>query len=116
MSALLQGIPEKQQQDGVLYMTVGAGVPDHVHNGIPYEVDGNIAAAATTPTHHSQGLGFDTEGRLCVLLGADPDYHGSGAAPFLLATPSRLCVQAAAADHFSSGVPYTAGGRVAYSI
>lgn len=96
-------------------MTVGAGVPDHFDQGLPFEADGSIAAAATTPTHHWQGLGFDTEGRLCVLLGADPDYFGGGAAPFLLATPGRLCAQAAVADHYSLGVPYTAGGRLAYA-
>lgn len=110
MSALLNSAART-----VLEMTVGVGAPDHFDSGLPYEADGSIAAAATTPTHHHQGLGFDAEGRLCVLEGATPDYFGSGAAPFLAITPDRLCVQAAAVDHYSTGVPYTATGRVAYT-
>ena len=113
MSALLQGVPEMQDSPTLL-MTVGTGAPDHFNNGLPYEVDDSIAAALTTPTHFHQGLGFDAENRLCVLA-SDPDTFGMGAAPFLVATPNRLCVQAAAVDHYSSGVGYTAGNRVAYS-
>jgi hypothetical protein len=113
MSALLQGIAQRQVLDSIS-MTIGTGLPDHVHNGIPYEADGTVAAALTTPTHHHQGLGFDVEGRLCVIT-ADPDYFGSGAAPFLAANAGRLCVQEAAATHYSSGVGYTAGGQVAYT-
>ena len=95
-------------------MTIGSGIPDYYDQGIPYESDSSIAAAATTPTHHHQGLGFDAEGRLCVIEGAGPDYFGSGAAPFVRANPGRLCVQAASIDHFSAGIGYTSLSRVAY--
>ena len=93
-------------------MLIGTGVPDYFANGLPYEAIGAVAAALTTPTHFHQGLGFDAEDRLCVVA-TDPDNFGSGAAPFVAATPGRLCIQEAAVNHFSSGVGYTAGGRVA---
>lgn len=110
MSALLNAASRSG-----LVITVGVGIPDHFDQGVPFEADSSLAAAATTPTHFHQGLGFDAEGRLCVLLGSDPDYFGGGAAPFLAASAGRLCVQAAAPNHYAGGVPYTAGGRVAYT-
>ena len=111
MSQLLQAA-----SFGGLRMTVGAGVPDHFSSGIPYEADGSVAAVDAAPTHHHQGLGYDAQGRLCVLLGFDPNIFGNGTAPFLVASPGRLCAEAAAIDHYATGVPYTAGGRKAYTV
>ena len=111
MSQLLQ---VATRAGGPVAMTIGVGAPDHYDQGLPYEADGSLAAAATTPTHQHQGLGFDAEGRLCVIEGAGPDYFGSGSAPFVAANPGRLCVQAAAVNHTSAGIGYTSLSRVAY--
>jgi hypothetical protein len=110
MSALLQGVPLMQASDGLLYMTLAAGVPHHVHNGIPYEADGSIAGSGSNPSHYHQGLGFTSEGRLCT-ASVNPDYIGNGAAPFL---DGRLSVGPNVVTHVSSGVGYQASNRLNY--
>ena len=116
MSALLQGVAAMQGNPLRLKMRLGTGVPDHFHNGIPYEADGAVAAFTGVPTHFHQGLGFNAEGRLCRIGAAEPSYYGSGAAPM---SASRLNdIPSALPTHYSSGVAYNpgtpSGGRVAY--
>jgi hypothetical protein len=111
MSALLQGISERQRSvNGTLYISDGVQVPDHFENGLPYEVDSTLATTLEAPDHYHQGLGFSAEGRLCRVE-ATPDYFGSGAAP--LVAGSLCMVVDGVIDHYNSGVAYTADGALA---
>lgn len=102
--------------NGVPRVTIGATPPDHFHNGLPYEADASLAMSTSAPDHYHQGLGFTANGRLCR-VGANPDYFGSGAAPFVSANPARLCSFSRVAEilHYSCGVPYNVGQRIAHS-
>lgn len=111
MSALLQGIPGMQANDGVLYITLGTTAPNHVHNGIPYEADGSVAFTAEPPSHYHQGLGFSAVGRISR-QNAIPDYFGSGAAPFNTLEPSALSLGGTPV-RYSNGVGYDADSKVA---
>ena len=105
-------------QGGVfLQVTIGAGAPDRVHNGIPYEADGSVAISLAEPPHHyHQGLGFDAVGRLCYIIAA-PNYFGSGGAPFITNGAGRLTLTTGGGvDHYSCGVGYSTTARLRTAV
>jgi hypothetical protein len=106
MSALLQGI------SAPIRYTVGVAVPDHVHNGIPYEADGSLAVENLGAIDHfHQGLPYTTTGRLTVAVNGAVLRIASGGGPFTAA--GNLVIGAGAVEHYSLGVPYTATNQIA---
>ena len=108
MSALLQGVPRRT--GGRIEITNGATIPHHFHNGLPYELNGDLAIDGGGIVHHyHQGLPFTLEGRL-IMEATPVDHFGSGAAPFNAA--NRLVRVVGAGTIYSSGVQYNAAQAV----
>ena len=85
MSILFRGAVN---DSGELTVVNGSSIPNHFHNGIPYESNGSLAIdLAGAVDHYHQGLPFTLEGRLVSELTASaPEYAGSGAAVFTAST------------------------------
>jgi hypothetical protein len=94
-------------------------IPHHFANGLPYEADGTLALDNVGATDHvHQGLPFTVQGRLVYAGGsAVPEYFGAGAAPFQPVVDSKLAFAfAQPVTHFSGGVAYSAEGRVSVTV
>lgn len=82
-------------------------------NGLP--IDG-LAAVYTadngTVEYYSQGMPFDSGGRLVITTTGDIDHHGAGATPYDAA--GRLCV-AGETDLIYMGIAFAEGGKFASS-
>jgi hypothetical protein len=99
-----------QGDTGRLYVSIGTAKPAYFHNGIPYDAERRVCVENGAVHHYHQGLGYTVNSRICR-LSVDPDYFGSGAAPFSLADPAKLC-DGGGLTHYNSGVGYSAVGRL----
>ena len=94
--------------------TSGAGTPSHFSNGLPYESDGSVAVVIDgVITHHHQGLPFTAEGRLAVTLSGPPTRFGGGLTPL---NDSGQLVLSSEVTHYSCGVPFNSDGTVSSSV
>ena len=110
MSAILQGVPGRQNLTAVSYLD-GVAAPDHFSNGIPYEVDKRLAVTVDGAIdHYHQGLGFTATGRLAVTLTGPPTRFNSGAAP--MSATGHLVFALGANAHYVHGLGYTPNSSV----
>ena len=94
--------------------TSGAGTPSHFSNGLPYESDGSVAVVIDgVVTHHHQGLPFTAEGRLAVTLSGPPTRFGGGLTPL---NDSGQLVLSSDVTHYSGGVPFNSDGTVSSNV
>jgi hypothetical protein len=108
VSQLLQGLANGAH----IGRTSGSVAPDHNHNGLPFEADGQLAVQnAGVIDHYHQGLPFTAIGRLVTVNNAAVVRVGNGAAPF--DANDRLATGTGAISYVNCGVPYTAAGQIA---
>ena len=106
MSQLLQ----VATRAGGLPAVNGTLAPEYVEEGVPY--DGGVLAIDLNSAinHYSQGIPFTAAGRVAAGSG-NPNYYGSGGAPFNIA--GRLCVNTVlAAEHYSASIPYASTSAI----
>ena len=113
MSALFEGVPQRDAA-GRIICTDAITVPDHFHNGLPYELDGTLCIDTTQAIdHYHQLLPFTPEGRICVVMEGTTD-RVQNCTPVGLAGFVNMSL-VDPISHYANGVAFSAAQRVCRS-
>lgn len=90
-------------------------IPDHYHNGLPFEADGTLAITFTQAiTHFSQGIPFSIEGRVNMSVFAQT-FFGDGAAPY--SNSQHLAVKGSGITvAYAHGIRYASDNKIILSV
>jgi hypothetical protein len=91
---------------------MGNGPVDHWSNGIPYNAAGRVVMVNGGLVLRMQnGIPFDADG--AIPYTTDPPDHWTCGLPIGILATRHLCISiSGTADHYSSGTPFAADGRV----